>query len=79
MQGKTRAELQSLTAAVVERQAGGLIPGWVEALKIMKTGDTWEIVVPADLGYGSEGAGDTIPADQTLIFTMALTKVEYAP
>ena len=26
MQGKTRAELQSLTAAIVERQAGGLIP-----------------------------------------------------
>jgi FKBP-type peptidyl-prolyl cis-trans isomerase len=60
-------------------QAGGLIPGWVEALKLMKTGDTWEIVVPADLGYGSDGAGDSIPPDQTLVFTLALTKVEYAP
>ena len=59
--------------------AGGLIPGWVEALKIMKTGDTWEIVVPSDLGYGSDGAGDAIPPDQTLVFTMTLTKVEYAP
>jgi FKBP-type peptidyl-prolyl cis-trans isomerase len=58
---------------------GGLIPGWVEALKLMKTGDTWEIVVPADLGYGSDGAGDAIPPDQTLVFTMTLTKVEYAP
>ena len=60
-------------------QAGGLIPGWVEALKLMKTGDTWEIAVPAELGYGSDGHGDAIPPDQTLIFTMALTKVEYAP
>lgn len=60
-------------------QAGGLIPGWVEALKLMKTGDTWEIVVPADLGYGSDGAGDAIPPDQTLVFTMTLSKVEYAP
>jgi FKBP-type peptidyl-prolyl cis-trans isomerase FklB len=59
--------------------AGGLIPGWVEALKIMKTGDTWEIVVPSDLGYGADGAGDAIPPDQTLVFTMTLTKVEYAP
>lgn len=59
--------------------AGGLIPGWVEALKLMKTGDTWEIVVPADLGYGSDGAGDAIPPDQTLVFTLALAKVEYAP
>jgi FKBP-type peptidyl-prolyl cis-trans isomerase len=59
--------------------AGGLIPGWVEALKLMKTGDTWEIAVPADLGYGSDGAGDAIPPDQTLVFTMTLVKVEYAP
>ncbi len=59
--------------------AGGLIPGWVEALKLMKTGDTWELVVPAALGYGADGAGDTIPADQTLVFTMTLAKVEYAP
>ena len=63
----------------IQFQSGSLIPGWVEALKIMKTGDTWEIVVPADLGYGADGAGDTIPPDQTLIFTMALAKVEYAP
>jgi FKBP-type peptidyl-prolyl cis-trans isomerase len=59
--------------------AGGVIPGWVEALKLMKTGDTWEIVVPADLGYGADGAGDAIPPNQTLVFTLALTKVEYAP
>ena len=63
----------------IQFPAGGLIPGWVEALKIMKTGDTWEIVVPADLGYVADGAGDTIPPDQTLVFTMALAKVEYAP
>ncbi|MFO1249416.1 MAG: FKBP-type peptidyl-prolyl cis-trans isomerase [Alphaproteobacteria bacterium] len=60
-------------------QAGGLIPGWVEALKLMKTGDTWEIVIPADLAYGTEGMGSVIPPDQTLVFTMSLTKVEYAP
>jgi FKBP-type peptidyl-prolyl cis-trans isomerase len=45
----------------------------------MKTGDTWEIVLPAELGYGAEGAGDAIPPDQTLVFTMSLVKVEYAP
>jgi len=59
--------------------AGRLIPGWVEALKLMKTGDTWEIAVPAELGYGADGAGDAIPPDQTLVFTMTLVKVEYAP
>jgi FKBP-type peptidyl-prolyl cis-trans isomerase FklB len=60
-------------------QVGGVIPGWTEALKLMKTGDTWELVIPADLGYGSDGKGEVIPADQTLVFLVNLTKVEYAP
>jgi FKBP-type peptidyl-prolyl cis-trans isomerase len=59
-------------------QAGALAPGWVEALKKMKTGDSWELVLPSDLGYGADGHGDSIPPDQTLIFTMTLVKVEYA-
>ena len=59
--------------------AGALIPGWVEALKLMKTGDTWEIALPPELGYGAEGAGDAIPPNQVLVFTMSLVKVEYAP
>ena len=58
---------------------GGVIPGWTEVLKKMKTGDTWEVVIPSELGYGADGAGDSIPPNQTLIFTIALGKVEYAP
>ena len=58
---------------------GGVIPGWIEALKLMKTGDTWELAIPADLGYGADGAGDAIPPDQTLIFTVTLANVESAP
>jgi len=56
--------------------AGQLIPGWVEALQMMKEGDEWELVIPSNLGYGAAGAGGVIPPDQTLIFTMALLKVE---
>ena len=59
--------------------ADRLIAGWVEALKLMKTGDTWEIAVPAELGYGADGAGDDIPPNQVLVFTMTLVKVENAP
>ena len=54
---------------------GQLIPGWVEALQLMKEGDEWELVIPAPLAYGSQGAGDSIPPDQTLIFDMTLLKV----
>lgn len=59
-------------------QAGGVIDGWVEALSKMKVGDMWEIVIPAALAYGADGAGP-IPPNQTLVFVMKLVKVEYAP
>jgi FKBP-type peptidyl-prolyl cis-trans isomerase FkpA len=55
--------------------AGGLIPGWVEALSLMKEGDSWELVVPSGLGYGPDGAGGDIPPNQTLVFDMTLLKV----
>ena len=55
--------------------AGQLIPGWVEALQMMKEGDEWEIVIPSNLGYGEAGAGGVIPPNQTLVFDMALLKV----
>ena len=60
-------------------QVGNLIPGWTEALKLMKTGDTWEMVIPPDLAYGGDGKGDAVPPNQTLIFLVSLAKVEYAP
>jgi FKBP-type peptidyl-prolyl cis-trans isomerase len=56
--------------------AGALIPGWVEALQLMKEGDEWEIVIPSELGYGAQGAGGVIPPNQTLVFNMALLGVQ---
>ena len=58
---------------------GGVIPGWTEALMKMKVGDQWQLVIPANLGYGGEGLGTVIPANQTLVFLVRLVKVEYAP
>ena len=60
-------------------QVGGVIPGWSEALKLMKTGDTWELVIPSELAYGSDGFSDRISPTQTLVFLVNLAKVEYAP
>jgi len=56
-------------------EVGGLVPGWVEALQIMRPGDIWELVIPANLGYGDMGAGDQIPPGATLIFKMELLGV----
>lgn len=55
--------------------AGQLIPGWVEALSMMKEGDSWQLVIPSELGYGPQGAGSDIPPNQTLVFDMTLIKV----
>src|ERR1700722_2584511 len=51
-----------------------LVPGWTEALEIMKKGYHWELVIPAGLGYGSRGAGGVIPPNQTLVFDLELVK-----
>lgn len=58
---------------------GKLIPGWDEALQIMRGGDHWQLVIPTDLAYGARGAGGVIPANQTLVFDMELVKVTPAP
>ena len=55
--------------------AGALIPGWVEALSLMKEGDEWQLVIPSDLGYGPSGAGSDIPPNQTLVFDLTLITV----
>jgi len=52
-----------------------LIPGWQEALSLMKEGDEWQLVVPAQLGYGANRAG-SVPPNQTLVFNMQLVAVK---
>jgi FKBP-type peptidyl-prolyl cis-trans isomerase FklB len=53
---------------------GKLIPGWRQALSLMKEGDEWEIVIPSNLGYGAART-DAVPSNQTLIFDMQLIAV----
>ena len=52
-------------------QADRVIPGWVEALSIMRPGDRWLVHLPADLAYGEEAYGD-IPANADLNFEIEL-------
>lgn len=57
-----------------------LIPGWVEALKLMRPGDEWMLYVPPELGYGEEGAGGgEIPPNSVLIFRIELLGVLPGP
>ena len=56
-------------------QVLGVIPGWVQALKLMKVGSTWELYIPANLAYGEQGAPPVIGPNETLIFTVTLLAV----
>ncbi|MCC9136009.1 FKBP-type peptidyl-prolyl cis-trans isomerase [Pontibacter silvestris] len=53
----------------------GVIAGWTEALQLMKEGAKWRLYVPSDLAYGSQGAGDVIGPNTTLIFDVELISV----
>lgn len=52
-----------------------VIPGWVEALQLMKAGSKWRLFIPSQLAYGPNGAGGVIGPNQTLIFDVELLKV----
>lgn len=52
-----------------------VIPGWVEALQMMKAGSKWRLFIPSQLAYGPNGAGNVIGPNQTLIFDVELLKV----
>ena len=52
-----------------------VIPGWVEALQLMKAGSKWRLHIPSQLAYGPNGAGGVIGPNATLIFDVELIKV----
>ncbi len=53
----------------------GVIPGWTEALQLMKEGDIFELAIPSELAYGAQGAGNSIAPHSTLRFKVELQKV----
>ena len=53
----------------------GVIPGWQEALVLMKPGAKWQLFVPAELAYGSIPRPG-IPGGSLLIFEVELLSVK---
>ena len=53
----------------------GVIPGWTEALPLMKEGAKWRLFIPSSLAYGERGAGNVIGPNAVLVFDVELLKV----
>jgi FKBP-type peptidyl-prolyl cis-trans isomerase FklB len=52
-----------------------VIPGWTEALQMMKVGGKWRIWLPSELGYGEAGAGTLIGPHAVLVFEVELLSI----
>lgn len=50
----------------------GVIPGFREAISLMKPGAKWQVVMPPSMAYGERGAGASIGPNETLVFEIEL-------
>jgi FKBP-type peptidyl-prolyl cis-trans isomerase len=51
-----------------------LIKGWQEGVPMMRVGETWDFVIPADLAYGERDRAP-IPPGSTLLFEIELIAI----
>lgn len=52
-----------------------VIPGWTEALQLMKVGGKWKVYVPSKLAYGERSPSPKIPANSVLVFDIELLEI----
>ena len=53
----------------------GVIPGWIDGLKMMQKGSVGKLIIPSSLAYGKEGKGGNIGPDEILVFDISIVDV----
>ena len=59
-----------------ELEVAQVIPGWQQALQLMKVGSKWKVWIPSDLAYGLRGAGSRIGPNEMLHFDIELIGIK---
>ncbi|HMD62183.1 MAG TPA: FKBP-type peptidyl-prolyl cis-trans isomerase [Opitutaceae bacterium] len=55
---------------------GFVIVGWDQILQLMRPGDNWLVIIPAELAYGRKGSPPKIPGDSTLVFDIEVIGIK---
>lgn len=53
-----------------------VVKGWTEGLQLMQPGAVFRLTLPPALAYGDRGAGNVIPPNATLVFTVSLLSID---
>ena len=56
-------------------QGGALVPGFNEALLLMRQGDRKLVLLPSRIAYGTNGRTGAVPPDAALLFDMEILEV----
>ena len=59
----------------IEFPLNGVIKGWTEGMKLVKTGGQITLWIPAEMAYGERGAGEDIGPNEALEFKVELLEV----
>ena len=66
---------QQFDAGTITYGLSSLIKGWQIAVPKIGTGGSIRVLIPSSLGYGSQGAGSSIPPNSPLYFEITLNAV----
>ena len=66
---------QHFDAGTITYGLSSLIKGWQIAVPKIGTGGSIKVLIPSSLGYGSQGAGSSIPPNSPLYFEITLNAV----